>query len=593
MLNYTGIMKRPADISKRTVLAIAAALAAAFALLLCAMQASSALPTSEPNPFLSRRSSSNYMIALGPLAAAWGFSAYLRCPDAKIARNLVSVAGLIVLWMLAVLVKFHLDNDLVESLLWYCYYIPMTVIPLLCLDCALRAAALDDKPATRRAMRVFAGITATLIALVLTNNLHHGVFVFDFADASWSGSYRYAPGYYLIVGWQVLLYLAFFATLFLAARMQLKIALVPLAVIAGVGATLSTLYALRIIAMVSLNFSLMYCVLVIAALEIALDVKLFPSYLWYENAFRKLPFDLKILDEESNIVFQTEQACPQTNEAARVVQRSDTLPAESWAFRTTGVAHTLFKVYPVSGGRALFAQDVSDIDARRATLEEQQAQLRRSNSALEREAAVQREAWRLRNERELMADVEDALKDQSLRIKQLVDGLPAENTPHAKTKRNEMLTEAKLLVAYCKRKGALVVSEKSDPEFDRDRLQLVFNETASDLRSIGVDCAAFVQTEHALDACVVSVLYDCLYDLAAAASAADDAVLMLNVHEHEDNAELRAMLTSSAIESAHMVETLAKLRANLAKRNTTHRFEQDGESVCIFVRVPIPRKDVP
>lgn len=128
------------------------------------------------------------MIALGPLAAAWGFSAYLRCPDAKIARNLVSVAGLIVLWMLAVLVKFHLDNDLVESLLWYCYYIPMTVIPLLCLDCALRAAALDDKPATRHAMRVFAGITAALIALVLTNNLHHVVFVFDFADASWSAA---------------------------------------------------------------------------------------------------------------------------------------------------------------------------------------------------------------------------------------------------------------------------------------------------------------------------------------------------------------------------------------------------------------------
>ena len=59
MLNYTGIMKRPADISKRTVLATAAALAAAFALLLCAMQASGALPAPEPNLFSSRRSSSN------------------------------------------------------------------------------------------------------------------------------------------------------------------------------------------------------------------------------------------------------------------------------------------------------------------------------------------------------------------------------------------------------------------------------------------------------------------------------------------------------------------------------------------------------
>jgi hypothetical protein len=59
-----------------------------------------------------------------------------------------------------------------------------------------------------------------------------------------------------------------------------------------------------------------------------------------------------------------------------------------------------------------------------------------------------------------------------------------------------------------------VLSERSDPEFDLDCLQLVFNETASDLRSIGVDCAAVVSLESELPAAVVSVLYDCLYDVA-------------------------------------------------------------------------------
>ena len=527
------------------------------------------------------------MIALGPLAAAWGFSAYLRCSDAKIARRLVDVAALIVLWMLAVLVKFHLDDDLIDSLLWYCYYIPMTVIPVLCLDCALRAAALDSKPAARAAMRVVAGVSIALIALVLTNNLHHAVFVFDFADANWSGNYRYAPGYYLIVGWQALLYAAFFATLFLAARTQLKIALIPLVVVAGVGIVLSALYALRYIAMVSLNFSLMYCVMVMAALEITLDTKLFPSYMWYEDAFRKLPFDLRVLDEENRVVFQTAQASPQTEQAAGILRRPSKPRSQTWAFRTTEAAHTLFKVYPVSGGRALLAEDVSDIDERRKVLEEQHEHLRRSNSALAREAEVQHEAWRLRNERELLADVENALKGQSMRIKKLVDKLPTEDTPQAAAKRREMLIETKLLVAYCKRKGALVVSEKNDPEFNRERLQLVFNETASDLRSIGVDCAAFVHIDHALDAHVVSVLYDCLYDLAMAASADGDAVLMLHVHENGEYAELRAMLSACAIESACMKETLDKLCANLAQRKTSYHFEHDAESARIVVRVPI------
>lgn len=54
--------------------------------------------------------------------------------------------------------------------------------------------------------------------------------------------------------------------------------------------------------------------------------------------------------------------------------------------------------------------------------------------------------------------------------------------------------EVKLLVAYCKRKGGLILAEKSDPDFNRERLELVFNETAADLRSLDIECAALVET---------------------------------------------------------------------------------------------------
>ena len=75
--------------------------------------------------------------------------------------------------------------------------------------------------------------------------------------------------------------------------------------------------------------------------------------------------------------------------------------------------------------------------------------------------------------------------------------------------------EVKLLVAYCKRKGGLILAEKSDPDFNRERLELVFNETAADLRSLDIECAALVETSEVLPAATVSVLYDCLYDFAA------------------------------------------------------------------------------
>ena len=74
-----------------------------------------------------------------------------------------------------------------------------------------------------------------------------------------------------------------------------------------------------------------------------------------------------------------------------------------------------------------------------------------------------------------------------------------------------------------------MLAGKSDPAFNRERLQLVFNETAADLRTLGIDCAALVDVKRVLPASTVSVLYDCLYDFAAAAFAASNPILMLFV----------------------------------------------------------------
>ena len=77
--------------------------------------------------------------------------------------------------------------------------------------------------------------------------------------------------------------------------------------------------------------------------------------------------------------------------AADTLKTADKGLGESWAFRTTGAPHTLFKVYPVSGGRAVLAEDVAAIDERREALAATQERLRRSNAVLEREAEVQHE----------------------------------------------------------------------------------------------------------------------------------------------------------------------------------------------------------
>ena len=101
-----------------------------------------------------------------------------------------------------------------------------------------------------------------------------------------------------------------------------------------------------------------------------------------------------------------------------------------------------------------------------------------------------------------------------------------------------------------------MLAGKSDPAFNRERLQLVFNETAADLRTLGIDCAALVDVKRMLPASTVSVLYDCLYDFAAAAFAASNPILMLFVSDN-----VKAGESADAGRSRRIVEMRAALEA--------------------------------
>ena len=324
-------------------------------------------------------------------------------------------------------------------------------------------------------------------------------------------------------------------------------------------------------------------------LELALDFGLLPSYGWYDEAFSRLPLDLKVLARDGSVAFSTDSAGPVPEcvlDLTRKVAQSGTHSGAT-RFRTSAIPHTLFKIYGVSGGAALLAEDVAPLDERRCILTQRQERLRRSNEVLRHESGVRRELWRLQSEESLLRGIEESVSDKVCRMRQILASLPRGAGEDDRARRRDMLTEVKLLVAYCKRKGALVLSERSDPEFDRDRLQLVFNETASDLRSIGVDCAAMVSEEGDLPAGVVSVLYDCLYDVASAALFATDPILMLFVGGDGDGVEMRAALEAAMVDQSRLESATQSLRDDLAGAGEVLSLELSPTSLNVAVRVRV------
>jgi hypothetical protein len=597
---------RSDDTLVRRVVAGACAGGALLCLALLAMQAFGSMPAPEPGGtrFLdgsSLRPSGSYsvvpsstsglMILAAPAAALWGFSVHVRCSDARIRHCLKGVALLVGLWMLDVLVKYRcpVDDPRLIAFLWYLYYVPMTFVPLLCLLCALRASALDARPWAPLLRRAACAASAAIVALVLTNTLHLQVFSFDVSRPDWQGAYAYNWGYWLAVAVYAAEYLGFFALLLAASRRRLRGAIALLAVAAVPFGAYCLMYALRHGPAVNTNFSLNYCLVVVLLLELALDFGLLPSYAWYGEAFSRLPLDLKVVSRDGLVAFATDSAAPAPSGAldlALRVARSQT-PGQATRFRTSAVPHVLFKAYGVSGGTALLAEDVAPLDERRRVLTERQDRLRRSNEVLRHESGLRRELWRLESEKSLLMGIEASIADKVGRMRGLLAALPRGSGADDRARRRDMLTEAKLLVAYCKRKGALVLSERSDPAFDRDRLQLVFNETVSDLRSIGVDCAAAVSLEGELPAAVVSVLYDCLYDVASAALFASDPILMLCVVEGEQDVVLRAALDSTRMDAARLEAAASSLREDLAGSRGELSLELSPTSLNAAVRIRV------
>lgn len=536
-------------------------------------------------------STSGLMLLAAPAVAVWGFSVHMRCSDARIRRCLKGVALLVGLWMLDVLVKYRIPIDAPRliAFLWYLYYVPMTLIPTLCLLCALRASALDERPFAIVLRRVLWVASGAIIALVLTNSLHLQVFSFDVSDPDWQSAYAYNWGYWLAVAVYVAEYLGSFALLLVASRRRLRGVIGVLVMVAVPFAAYSLMYALRHEFAIRTNFSLNYCVVVVTLLELALDFGLLPSYSWYDEAFSRLPLDLKVLARDGSVAFSTDSAGPvpeRVLDLTRKVAQSGTHSGAT-RFRTSAIPHTLFKVYGVSGGAALLAEDVAPLDERRRILTQRQERLRRSNEVLRHESGVRRELWRLQSEESLLRGIEESVSDKVCRMRQILASLPRGAGEDDRARRRDMLTEVKLLVAYCKRKGALVLSERSDPEFDRDRLQLVFNETASDLRSIGVDCAAMVSEEGDLPAGVVSVLYDCLYDVASAALFATDPILMLFVGGDGDGVEMRAALEAAMVDQSRLESATQSLRDDLAGAGEVLSLELSPTSLNVAVRVRV------
>ena len=585
------------QVYRHRVFAIARAITALFLMLLAVLPAlfasdpklSNAVPAysevSEEVVDALVHSSSLPLLVAAIIFSIWGVSVYLRCLDYVLRRRLVAVATICALWMIEVILKYKSFTPVYATILWYLYYVPMTLIPLLYQLCGLRLAGVEQHRMGRRYRSILWVVAILLIGFVLTNDFHRQVFHFDRASDTWSNDYTYGWGYFAVLAWTAFNFVAFFILVGRSSSFRIQRFSGTAALVLLGAAFFAISYALRVPWAWRLNFSLVYCVLCVVAMEICLDCGVIPSYHDIAGIFDTLPLDLKVLTRDLQEVYATPVSKP-IPAGVREELRAQEL-RHSHAFAVVSNPDVMYRAFPLLGGSALLAQDVSELNELNRELAHRRMELQRQNELLAADYDLKTHLADQEAETLLVQDVDQALARAFEEMYDLLSSLPPLTDEASSHERYRMLQRAKMLVAYCKRKGSLTLAQHGESGFDRDRIQLIANELASDLRTIDVDCASIIAIRRPMHASTVSALYDCVYDFAFFAYTTDHPALMYHLGDHDRcSVELRATLFSNDDEDLSQTPAAQELESALQGRNVAYRLEGEPGQLRMIVLMP-------
>lgn len=511
--------------------------------------------------------------------------AYLRCLDFVLRRRVVAIAAICTLWMIEVILKYKSFTPIYATILWYLYYVPMTLIPLLYQLCGLRLAGLEQHRVGHRYRTALWIAAFLLIGFVLTNDFHRQVFHFDRSSGTWSNDYTYGWGYAVVLVWTAFNFVAYFVLVGRSSSFRIQRFTFTAAFVLMGGAFFAISYALRVPWAWRLNFSLVYCVLCVVAMEICLDCGVIPSYHGIAGIFDTLPLDLKVLTRDLQEVYATPASQPMPEGVREELRAQE--HGHAHAFTVPSAPDVMYRAFSLLGGSALLAQDVSELNGLNRELAHRRMDLQRQNELLAADYDLKTHLADQEAETLLVQDVDKALARALDEMYGVLSSLPPLADEASSRERFRMLQCAKMLVAYCKRKGSLTLAQHGESGFDRDRIQLIANELASDLRTIDVDCASIIAIRRPMHASAVSALYDCVYDFAFFAYTTDHPALMYHLSDHDPcSVELRATLFSDDEEDLSRTPAAHELERELQGRNVAYRLEGEPGQLRMIVLMP-------
>lgn len=444
------------------------------------------------------------------LFTAWGISIRNRIIQPQVRRYLTSVSLLMIFWMTVRTIRYSLDECMwLMRYLWYLYYLPMLLIPLLAVFIALSLG----KPESFRLPKwtEFLYIpTVALLLLVLTNDLHQLVFFFPVDAVAWMNDYGYAIGYFLVIGWMILCSVTALVTMLVKCRIPhsrtvLMLPFVPAIMLLVYG----ILYCFRVpwLRFLMGDVTVVFCLFIAAILESCIGCGLIQSNTGYDELFMVSRLGAQITDQENTVCLASFNARELTKEQ-RTSAQTQTVPADN---------RMLVKSQPIGFGHVLWQEDVAELTEVIEQIEENCRDLAERNRIRQENLETRKKILALQEKNRVNDLLHKETAGQIDRIDRMLAQYDRETDDR---KRSRLLAGAAVVGSYIKRYGNLLLAGERTKETDIRDLARCFEESFINLELLGVNCLHtlpsgislatkdMLQVYHSFEMAVEACLYD-------------------------------------------------------------------------------------
>jgi len=423
-----------------------------------------------------------------PLLVVWCVTLKRRIINKQIRKYLMSVAILMIFWLAIRTFKWHFldDGDPLGRYIWYCYYIPMILIPLLGVFITMCIGKPENFRLNSRLKLLYIP-AIILIVFILTNDFHNLTFSFPGDITEYNSNYKHEIVFFIACAWFVMLGFYFATMLILKSRVPGKRTFQKLPLVMMVVAVVLWLaYVLNIL---RFDLTAMDCLIIVLLLESAIQSGLIASNTAYNELFEISTLAAQIIDKNYEICYSSSEANDFMEETMRSTEK-----------KTVIIGGYSLHSKAVKGGRVLWQNDIKQIRALMNELSEKQEQLNENNELLKAEIEIKEQKARLEEKNRLYDRIAIEVSEQLTKADELLSHVEKSDEDV-----ESVLSQICIISAYIKRRSNLLLINEDNNYISAKELEYCLRESLDNMRLMGIitsldsSCKGKIKIEHIVE----------------------------------------------------------------------------------------------